>query len=135
MYQIKLVDEVDFHALITLHSELYDLLQPSFRSSHKVINLLDDLRKPDAFVFGLFYADTLVGYLSGSRLDDTTINFMDMYIRDGHRRQAKALYLKAEDFIKHKGYTAWETNIIASRASFAAGLGAKHKRSIYRKDL
>lgn len=135
MYDIRLIDEADFYNLLILHKELHDLITPRSKNSSKVLGLLEDLQKPDAFVFGLFSNEVLVGFLSGFKQDTETILFGDLYIQEGHRLQAKKLCTAAEVYIQQKGYTAWETSSIEARVTFAPNLGAKPIRTIYRKEL
>lgn len=135
MYHINLVDEANFYELVTLHKELHDLITPKASNSTKVAGLIEDLKKPDAFVLGLYKDDKMVGFLSGFRQDSETILFNDLYIQEGHRLQSKKLCDKAEEYIKQKGYIAWETSSIEAVVTFAPNLGAKRIRTIYRKEL
>jgi hypothetical protein len=135
MYLVKLVDEENFYALMELHKELYDIVEPSSKNSQRVISLLEDLKKPDAFVIGLFLSAKLVGFISGHRLDEETFHFVDIYIKPRHRLQAKKITTEAEDLIKRLGYKSWEASVVGDGIPLTAHLGAKTKRILCRKEL
>jgi len=135
MYNIKLVDDSELYTLVELNKEMRASISPEVNNFNCMRQLLTDLTYKDAIALGLYYDETLVGFVIGYGLTDTTYFFTGVYIQKGHKLQLLELLNKAEESLPPK-YIYWESEASSPKGKIMLEkFGATQYRVIYKKDL
>ena len=98
MYNIKLVDDSELYTLVELNKEMRAAISSEVNNFNCLIQLLTDLTYKDAMVLGLYSDETLVGFVTGYGLTDTTYFFTGVYIQEGHKLQLLELLNKVSTY-------------------------------------
>jgi hypothetical protein len=91
------------------------------------------MKQPNFTAFGVFHEDTLIGFLTGYRLDHTTFFNSGLYCES--KVKVKTLLEKSEQALKHMGYTSWETEELGHIRPLAHKFGARVKYTRYKKEI
>lgn len=110
-YEVKKIDEDDFFVFADLYYKM-TLCSPFGVASKSGATdmLLTSLKSPASIRNGLYSKGKLVGFANGHAISETTFFWSGLYIKKGHRHQAKKLIDATENAIETAGFKAIEAN-------------------------
>lgn len=135
--EIRIIENKDFIDLVQLTTEMYQEINPkinAFQATNSLIHMINN--EVNFFAIGLYDEDILMGFVTGHELTETTFLFTGIYISFRNSEEIKRLIEYSFDFIKDKGYKAWEADANnANISSILEKYGASIRYTRYHKEF
>lgn len=129
MYNIKSIEDKDFFKLLELNYELHKLLPMQHSLSAATVCLCREIDVTNKLVIGLYYEDSLVGFINGYEYTKEIFWFSNIYVLPKHRYKVKNFLEYAEKEIVTMGYTSWLTHSLMKQGkNMLTKFGAKELR-------